>query len=134
MLPTIKPGDSIAVNLGAYVSRPIERYDMVVFTQPEIGESSGEKDAIYLQRVIALGGDKVEVRGGKLYVNGKEPTQPFQFMPHATDEEFKQITVPEGEYFLLGDNRTNSFDSRYWKKPTVDEMQIKGKVVEIIPQ
>jgi signal peptidase I len=84
--------------------------------------------------VIALGGETVEIRKGRLYVNHRELSQPFSFMPHDTEEDYGPLTVPEGEYFILGDNRPNSADSRYWKKPTLNKSYIEAKVVEIIPQ
>jgi signal peptidase I len=92
------------------------------------------KDTTYLKRVIALGGESVEIHKGKVYVNGRVLHQPFPFMPHDAEEEFEKLTVPKDEYFLLSDNRTNSLDSRYWKKPTLDKSHIYGKAVEIIPQ
>jgi signal peptidase I len=134
MTPTIKPGDLAVVDERYYSSRPAERFDLVIFKQPEIDEFIGQKDTIYLNRVIALGGETVEIKQGILYVNGKELSQPFSFVPNAPDEEFSQIIVPQGEYFLLGDNRRNSFDGRYWKKPTVIKGLVLGKVVEVIPQ
>jgi signal peptidase I len=134
MIPTIKPGDLAVINEHYYSTHPVERFDMIIFKHPQLEELTGEKDPTYLKRVIALGGEKVEIHRGQLYVNGKELTQPFQFIAHDPEEEFAQIIVPEGEYFLLGDNRQNSLDSRYWKQPTINKSHIRGKVVEILPQ
>lgn len=134
MTPTIKPGDMALVDERYYDSRPVERFDMVMFTSPEMNDLTGEQGAVYIKRVIALGGETVEIRGGRLYVNGQELAQPFSFVPHEPDEELTPVSVPPGEYFLLGDNRRNSLDSRYWKRPSVAKSLVRGKVVEILPQ
>lgn len=134
MTPTIKPGDMALVDEGYYDSRPVERFDIIIFTSPEMEELAREKGAIYVKRVIALGGETVEIRNGTLYVNDRELTQPFPSVPHEPEEEFRRIVVPQGEFFLLGDNRGNSLDSRYWKRPTLPKSLIRGKVIEILPQ
>jgi signal peptidase I len=134
MLPTIKIGDFAVIDKSYYATHPVERFDMIVFRQPQLDELSGEKDSKYLMRVIALGGETVEIREGRLSVNHRELSHPFPFVPHEPEEEFGPLTVPEGEYFILGDNRPNSADSRYWKQPTLNKSHIEAKVVEIIPQ
>jgi len=116
MEPTIKPGDTVWVDHGYYTSHPVERFDMVLYKK-------------IVKRVIGLGGEKVEIREGRVFINDQELRQTFEWIP--LKESFGPITIPREEYFLLGDNRANSFDSRYWNPPTLKSPGITGKVVEI---
>ena len=137
MSPTMKPGDSIVVDATYYAANPVSRFDVVVFRAPpenvpDVPE--GDKHPTYVQRVVGLGGETVEVRGGAVYVNGQALGEPFATVPPDAHERYGPLTVPEGELFLLGDNRPNSYDSRYWPRPTLGRPQIVGKVVELFPQ
>ena len=89
----------------------------------------GEKVTFYVKRVIGLDGEQVELRKGRVFINGQLLNEPFAINP--SDDDFGPIKVPNGEYFLLGDNRPNSFDSRYWNPATLKESYIGAKVVEI---
>ena len=86
----------------------------------------------YIKRVIGLGNETVQIQGGKVIVNGQELKEPFNSMP--STNEFGPLVIPAGQYFLLGDNRPNSFDSRDWKQPTVGQHAIVGKVPDIRPE
>jgi signal peptidase I len=80
--------------------------DVVVFRFPQ----NPSRD--FIKRVIAVEGQTVEVRGGKLLIDGKVMPEPFLAQPPAYD--YGPATVPAGQYFVLGDNRNNSYDSHAW--------------------
>ena len=115
----------------------VKRDDVVVFKYPE------EPDRDFIKRVIGLPGETVEVREKKVYINGKALDEPFThfLQPAATPSEFHEITsfdvrerygpvtVPPNQYFVMGDNRDNSQDSRYWGFLPRD--YIKGKALVI---
>jgi signal peptidase I len=97
----------------------IHRGDVVVFKYPE----DPERD--FIKRVIGLPGETIEVRQKKVYVNGKPLDEPYvhflqpasaygEFAPFDVREQYGPVTVPEDHYFVMGDNRDNSQDSRYW--------------------
>jgi len=115
---------------------PIRRGDIIVFKYPE----DPERD--FIKRTIGLPGETVELRNKKVYINGKpldEPYVHFIFPPEErTSEEgvsfdfdvrstYGPVTVPEGHYFMMGDNRDNSQDSRYWGFLPAD--YVKGKAL-----
>jgi signal peptidase I len=98
--------------------RGVRRGDVVVFKYPE----QPERD--FIKRVIGLPGDRLELRRKKIYINGQPLEEPYVRLieppstsPGRTDdvrEEYGPVTVPDGQYFMMGDNRDNSQDSRYW--------------------
>ena len=138
MMPTINPGDMVVVNKYAYSSDEIERFDIVVFNAPnEVLEMRNmEKDTKYVKRVIGLPNEKLEIRNNRIYINGRLLEENFEHNISDDDlkKNFTEITIPDGEYFILGDNRPNSEDARYWNEATVKRSDIVGKVVEIIPK
>jgi signal peptidase I len=170
MIPTLLVGDYIIVNKFAYgVREPFSgtqllpagepaRGDVVVFRFPD------DESIDYIKRIIGLPGDKIEMRDGRLWING-------QIVDRVADGEFvyedyrrhtevhkrlyreinpegteynvlrnqrpmgvaytRQWTVPENRYFMMGDNRDDSRDSRLWNNPFVRPEQIKGKAVRV---
>lgn len=132
MQPTIPIDSYVAWDNAAYSSQPIERFDMVVHTVPlddmRRRRGLGEFDK-YIFRVVGLGGEKIEIKSGQLLVNDTVVTEPFERIP--SDDNFGPIVVPQGEYFLLGDNRPESDDSRFWKPSTIVRERIIGKVTKV---
>jgi signal peptidase I len=118
MYPTIKVGDHLMVEK---ISRDIKRGDIVVFKPTP---QSGQKDDL-VKRVIGMPGDTVEVKAAKLYINGEPQNEPYLKERMITD--YKSFTVPPDSYFMMGDNRNNSFDSRYWG--AVPKENLIGKAI-----
>jgi signal peptidase I len=126
-VPAILIGDHVLVNKYVYKFHQPQRNDWVIFKFPK------DEKIDYLKRVVALPGDQVEIKDKKLYVNNQLISEPFVINSTASvidklkspRDSFGPVTVPEKSYFVLGDNRDNSFDSRFWG--FVKEDKIKGK-------
>lgn len=119
MYPTV-PYPSI--NLGnrlAYLLSSPERGDIVYFQSDEMG-------AILIKRVIGMPGDTVEEKNGGIYVNGVKIDEPY-LAESPKDEDSGPFVVPDNCYFLMGDNRNNSYDARYWEKPYIEKTEIIAK-------
>lgn len=121
MEPTLWSGDRILVNKVSYDLHDVNRGDIVVFRAPP-GSGIGDDDLI--KRVIALPGERVTAEGGRLLIDGGlliEPYLPYQegtagfgMVPWCADGGDGACTVPDGHVFVMGDNRPNSRDSRYF--------------------
>ncbi|QGP93055.1 Signal peptidase I S [Neomoorella glycerini] len=121
MEPTLYPGDRIIVNRLAYRLGEPQRGDVVVFRYPL------DPSRDYIKRVVAVGGDTVEARNNVLYINGQPQPMASYLPPGIVYSDFGPIKVPPNSYFMLGDNRNNSADSRVWG--TLDRKLIIGKAV-----
>ena len=138
MIPTLQIGDHILVNKFIYGIRlpfthivliPVRtprRGDVIVFRFPK----DEEKD--FIKRVIGVPGDTVQVKNKTLFVNGQKQSESYaaydrSFSPHGMPERdnFGPVLVPEDAYFVMGDNRDHSLDSRFWG--FVDFSKVKGK-------
>lgn len=138
MLPTIKVGDFAAIDEHYYAKNPVRRFDMVTFRlAPEnVSAEMVEMDmnTIYLKRIVGLGGETLEIAGGKVYINGQALDEPYPTVPLDVRDKFGPVQIPKGEFFVMGDNRRNSLDSRYWRHPTLSAKYIIGKVIELFPR
>jgi signal peptidase I len=136
MRPTITIDDMCITDQFAYSSKPIERFDMVVFQSPEEIKKRFNQagDVRYIKRVIGLPNEKLEIKNNQIFINDKLLDEPFEKITSEKityKKDFSSIVIPNDEYFLLGDNRPESEDSRYWKKATINKKDIYSKIVEI---
>jgi len=118
MEDTLKEGDRIFVAKFLYHFADIKVGDVVVFrTPPKIYRP---EKPYYIKRIVGLPGDRIEIRGGRIYRNGQLVDHPEFFRRNRyTDRlsdgsRFEGLTVPEGQIYVFGDNSGNSLDSRYW--------------------
>lgn len=136
MFDTLHDGEYIVVSKLEYLFGDPQRGDIVVFHPPQ------HKEEYYIKRVIGIPGDKVELKGGEVFVNGILIKESYLreglktcLVAHMRDcdEDDRSYEVPEGKYFVMGDNRSGSSDSRAWydsnnkPEPFVDLDQIQGK-------
>jgi len=121
MLPGLDDQERIFINKFVYRLEPIERGDIVVFRYPRDPSKS------YIKRVIGMAGDHVRIDEGAVYVNDRRVAEPYVPILYADLRSYPEIVVPERSYFLLGDHRTMSDDSRDFGP--VSEQFIYGKAV-----
>ncbi|XME02847.1 signal peptidase I [Lachnospiraceae bacterium C1.1] len=121
METTIMTGDRVIGNRLAYSFSEPERGDIIIFKFPD------DESKLYIKRLIGLPGETVEIKEGKVFVDGEALDEPY--LTVTTEGTFGPYTVPEGHYFMLGDNRNNSADSRYWNNTYLAREKIVGKAV-----
>ncbi len=121
MVPTLEDGDHIIIEKLSKRFGGLNRYDIIVFPH--------EEDILYIKRIIALPGETVDIKDGKVYVNDKEIDSKYEFDVIEKYGDNLPIVVPEGEYFVLGDNRNKSYDSRYKAVGTVKKEDITGRAL-----
>ena len=108
MTPTLEINDRVVIDKVSYRFHDPHRGDIVVFRAPP---KSDLANADLIKRVVGLPGDRIEAHDNRLYVNGKALREPY-LAPGTRNIGFLPITVPAGSYWLMGDNRPNSNDSR----------------------
>jgi signal peptidase I len=131
MVPTLGVYDRILVQKAFFTWHDVREGDIVVFAHPPLDDCPGPQNDDLVKRVIALPGQTIYSSGNSIYVNGKLLAEPY--LPH-DDALGRPIAsrkhpyrVPQGEFYVLGDNRAISCDSRYWGP--IEGSSIVGKVV-----
>lgn len=123
MVPTLNIGDEL---FASRIHNPegLKRGDLIIFNLES-------KDKLYIKRLIGLPNDEIIIKNGIVSINGEVLIEDYI---ESKDEFNGEYKVPLGKYFFLGDNRSNSFDSRYWKNPYIDFNDIIGKAfVKVYP-
>jgi signal peptidase I len=121
MMPTLEDQERVFINKFVYRLEAIERGDVVVFRYPRDTSKS------YIKRVIAVAGDRVKIEDGLVYVNDRQITEVYVPQMYEDVRSYPEIVVPPHSYFVMGDHRNLSNDSRDFGP--VDERYIYGKAV-----
>lgn len=125
MEPTLVPGDSVLDLKFAYLLSDPERGDLAAVQNPV------HEHQTLIKRVAGLQGDTVEIRDGVLYINGERKNEPYVDYNLTDSSFFGPVEVPSGHVFVLGDNRSNSRDSRDFG--AVAEKDLRGQVLRLWP-
>ena len=121
MEKTIMTNDRVIGLRFAYNNSDPERGDIIIFKYPD------NEKILYIKRVIGMPGETVEIHNGEVTIDGEVLAEPY--LTTVTEGDFGPYIVPEGHYFMMGDNRNNSADSRYWKNTYLSRDKIVGKAV-----
>src|SRR6202162_868347 len=121
MMPGLEDQERIFVNKFVYRWEPIQRGDIIVFRYPRDTSKS------YIKRVIGVAGDRVHIVKGQVYVNGEALDEDYVPSDYADGRSYPELVVPRNSYFVLGDHRTMSSDSREFGP--VNDRYISGKAV-----
>lgn len=125
MEPALAEGNKILINGLAYTFEEPKRGDIILFEFEDLQLN-------FTKRVIGLPGEKISFQKGDVYVDG-ELLQEDYIDEDVDTLSIRTFVVPENTYFVMGDNRENSLDSRFWKEPYIKRESIRGKVVLQIP-
>jgi signal peptidase I len=130
MVPTFENGEYLLTDKISYKTGLPGRGDVVVFHAPDSAQCPEGTGCDFIKRIIGLPGDTIEVKNGSLYLNGEKLSEvylPDDFVTRPGNYTLSgPVVVPEGNYFVVGDNRDHSSDSRFWG--TVSFEKIVGKV------
>ena len=125
MIPTIMSKSRVIGSRLSYINSDPERGDVVIFHFPD--DPTGK--TYYVKRVIGLPGETVNIVDGKVYIDGSETPLDEPYLAEPMEGSWGAYQVPEGSYFMLGDNRNNSQDARFWDHQYVEKDKIIAKVL-----
>lgn len=120
---TINPNDRLVGNRLAYLLSEPERGDIVIFQYPD------DESQLFVKRIIGLPGETVTIDEARIYVDGELLEEDYLKEEWVIDNDSYTFVIPEDSYLVLGDNRNNSKDARYWNNTYVKEDKILGKAV-----
>lgn len=118
---TIMTGDKLIAFRTAYLFSEPKRGDVIIFEYPD------DETEWYIKRVIALPGETIEVKGGKVYINNSKKPLKEPYIKEEPVDDFGPYKVPKNGYFVMGDNRNSSNDAREWQTHYVTREEIIGK-------
>lgn len=132
MLGTLKDGEVLFVWRAGYVFGQPQRGDIVICHYPKTKDGGylDQKNTCYVKRVIGLPGDTVSIRQGTVYINGEALKESYLETERIDSQSMEAVVLEEGEYFLMGDNRSDSTDSR--RMGAVERGKILGKAVGVV--
>lgn len=120
---TIMPGDKLIGSRLAYLRKDPQRGDIIIFRYPD------DEAQIYVKRIIGLPGETVTIEDGKVYIEGVELKEDYLKEEWTVSTGPYTFEVPENSYLMMGDNRNNSWDARFWRNTYVTRDKILGKAL-----
>ena len=126
MIPTLQDGDRILVQKLFFSAAKLRTGDIVVFHGPAADANCGSYEPILVKRVIGLPGEVIQSKGSTVYLNNKPLAEPWLPAGTVLGKAIPRQKIPAGQFFMMGDNRAISCDSRYWG--TIPGSSIIGKV------
>lgn len=121
MYSTLQTKDKFVISRIEYKNKDPQRGDIISFNSTQVSKDEPQ----LIKRIIGLPGDTIEIKQGNVYVNGTLLKENYALKDKFTSQT--KYVVPENCYFVMGDNRANSYDSRYWEDPYVKRSDIIGK-------